>query len=128
MYLCWDKEAVYVGLYAPDFIEDIYYKDKHVPEVDRMQWSLTVNGKRPSLRIHLGAGRPPTLQGVGIGPRDVANLEQSVRNTAVVRLPAALFGKQRLQAGDTIRLVSTLLTHARAYKVEWMGEFTLASR
>ena len=55
----------------------------------------------------------------------IKGLTDGVRGISVTRLPAALFGKESLQAGDTITLSSTLLIHARAYKMVWTGQFTL---
>jgi hypothetical protein len=37
LYVCWDKNAVYLGVYSQDFVEENYYKDSVVPEMDRTQ-------------------------------------------------------------------------------------------
>jgi hypothetical protein len=42
LYLCWDKKAVYVGLYAQDIVELEYYRNKTLPEIDRAEWLVTV--------------------------------------------------------------------------------------
>lgn len=125
LYLSWDENAVYVGLYAMDPIEEGYYKDKQIPEADRAEWSLLLAGKTPPIQIRLGAGRKPAVSG-SFDPGNVVCVDDSVRCVAAVRLPCALFGKQKLQAGDTVRLSSRLLTFARAYRVDWAGTFRLA--
>jgi hypothetical protein len=125
MYLCWDENAVYVGMYAIDVVEAPYYKDRHVPNVDRMEWTLRV-GAQPPIRMRLGSGYAPDIQGAKIALANLSGLEHDVRNISIATLPAALFGKEKLRAGDRITLSSSLLTQARAYQVEWAGTFTLA--
>ncbi len=48
---------------------------------------------------------------------DGAELEikhsSGVRNAGVVRLPSHLFGKQKLEVGNTLEIHSALKTHAR---------------
>ncbi len=123
--LCWTPDAIYVGLCAMDVPQATYYRNKQVPEIDRMQWSLTP-GNRPPLHARLGAGRPPTGGDSRFAVYDLSGHDEVVRGTYVARLPAALFGRERLQPGDKIRLSSTLMTHARAYQMDWSGAFTLA--
>jgi hypothetical protein len=125
LYLSWDEDAVYVGLYAIDPIEEGYYKDKKIPESDRAEWSLQLEGKTPPIQIRLGAGRKPAVSN-GFDSGNVVCVDDSVRCVAAVRLPCARFGKQKLQAGDTIRLSSRLRTFARAYRVDWAGTYRLA--
>ncbi len=127
LYLCWDKDAVYVGLYAMDVVEKTFYKDGKIPESDRTEWTLQVEGQAQPIRIRLGAGRKPTVTGSGLEPGSVLHLDDTVRDIAVVRLPCALFGKRQLGAGEMIRLSSRLRTQARAYTVTWDGAFPLGS-
>jgi len=42
LYLCWDRKAVYLGLYAQDIVEEAYYRNKTVPEVDRAEWVVVI--------------------------------------------------------------------------------------
>jgi hypothetical protein len=49
-----------------------------------------------------------------------------VRSVAIMKLPAAVWRRVQLKAGNTIAFAATLLTHGQAYRVEWAGNFTLA--
>jgi len=40
-------------------------------------------------------------------------------------IPARKLGRTEFKAGDAVDLSSTLLTHARAYRMEWKRNFTL---
>jgi hypothetical protein len=122
LYLCWDRDAVYVGLYAIDIVENTYYRDKHIPEADRAQLTLRCGDGANALRVRIGAGRAPAPAGPqpsGFQAIDVSGIDHDVRNIAIFRLPATLFGKRALQAGDRIRFSAALQTFARAYQVAW---------
>ena len=41
LYICWNKEAIYLGLYAQDVTEDTFYKDKIVRASDRAEWIIS---------------------------------------------------------------------------------------
>jgi predicted Rdx family selenoprotein len=128
LYLCWDQDAVYVGLYAIDIVENTYYRDKRIPEADRAEMTLQIGSSAP-LRLRIGAGRPPAAISpfpAGFAAVDVSGVDHDVRNVALFRLPAALFGKQTLHAGDRIPLACTLHTFARAYQTDWGGAYTLS--
>jgi hypothetical protein len=75
--------------------------------------------------VRLGAGREPIPSDPELQVRNLSGTKNDVRNIAVITLPAARLGKEKLQAGDTIELDSTLTTHGRAYFVEWKGSFQL---
>jgi hypothetical protein len=125
LYLCWAPDAVYLGLYAMDTPEADYYRDKQVPEVDRMEWVVHVPGRPNPFRVRLGASRGPSLAG---GSVTVASPSSSgnVRTMAIMKIPAAMLGRAKLSVGDRLQFISSLLTHARAYRVDWAGQFKLA--
>jgi hypothetical protein len=125
LYLCWDRDALYVGLYSTDIVESSCYKDKRLPEVDRAEWTLHPGDAQRPIRVRLGAGRPPIAHGATVEVVDTSGAEHGVYHVAAIRLPAALFGKRSLAAGDTIRLEASYRTHARADNVAWAGSFTL---
>ena len=74
-------------------------------------------------------GRDKGTQGPGrFRTRTVENssgLNHNVSNVAALEIPAKLFGKQRLQAGDIVELEASLRTHCDAYRIDWTGRFTL---
>jgi hypothetical protein len=125
LYLCWDKDAVYVGLYAMDIPEDTYYRDKKIPEQDRLQWTIQPDDGGIPIVVRLGSGRLPTVTGPEAQVVDLSGKDGSVRTIAAVRIPVALFGRHLLHPGESVRIQSRLLTSARARYMEWSGEFTL---
>ena len=128
LYICWTPDAIYLGVYAMDVLEQGLYSDKRIPESDRPEWIVTAGSARSPIRIRLGAERKPIIEGndAKLEVVDTTGTESGVYHSAAVRLPAALFGKTQLSAGDAIRLKSTYVTHARAYSIGWEGQFTLA--
>jgi hypothetical protein len=62
----------------------------------------------------------------GVEATAISGTYHDVRCINVLKLPAALFGKERLQAGDRIVLDSSFTTHARAYRISWEGEYVLS--
>jgi hypothetical protein len=126
LYVCWSPQAVYLGLYSLDIIEDAYYRSRSVPKNDRPLWIVEANGSTP-VRARLGAGREPIVSDAEVRVENLSGLNLNVRNVAIMVLPAPRLGKERLKAGDTLELSSTLHSHGRAYRVEWQGRFTLAN-
>lgn len=128
LYLCWDEEAVYAGLCAMDPPEDGFYRDKRIPQADRTLWTLTPGGRGPAVRVRLGGGPAPATSGPAVTVVDMSGGGMAVERIAAVRLPAALFGRQRLRAGERIVLRSEWTSFARAYGASWSGAFVLAGR
>jgi len=126
LYLCWDKSAVYVGVYAQDYAETEYYRDKKIPECDRAEWIVSP-GKNP-IHARLGPGGPARCDEPAVQLVNIVGEYQNTRNIAAMKLPASLFGKRQFKPGDEIELTSTFFTHARAERVEWKGKFTLRGR
>ena len=124
LYVCWSPKAIYLGLYGFDIIEDGYYRNKSVPKDERALWTVTVRDGE-AIRARIGAGREAIVNDPSVRLENLSGSNLNVRNVAIVELPAERFGKERLRAGDTIDLNTTLLTHAQAYRVEWNGTFKL---
>lgn len=127
LYLCWSADAIYLGAYALDVLEQGLYRDKKVPEIDRPTWTISIAGSPAPIQITLGANRKPVVRGASAAIQvvDTTGAESGVFHAVGVRLPAALFGKRRFAAGDTVRLQSTYATHARAYSTSWNGKYQL---
>ena len=125
LYVCWDKKAVYLGLYAQDIVEAAYYRNKIVPAVDRAEWFVSVGDTNQPIHARLGPGAPPVCNEPGVRIVNLSGVYMNTRNIAALELPAKLFGKTQFKPGDTIELNSTFFTHCHADHVEWNGNFTL---
>jgi hypothetical protein len=125
LYVCWDKKAVYLGLYAQDITEEAFYRNKIVPENDRAEWIVSLDENKKPIRVRLGPGAPPICSESAAGVANLSGVYMNTRNIAALELPAKLFGKDRFKAGDTMEIASTFFTHCRADRVEWQGKFTL---
>jgi hypothetical protein len=125
LYACWNKDAVYLGLYGQDFGEPEFYKDHLIPEVDRAQWIISPAKSSKAIHIRLGPGGPATCDEPSLRIANLSGEYMNTRNIAAIELPAKLFGKTQLKAGDTIVFGSEFFTHARADHVEWSGKLTL---
>ncbi len=128
LYVCWNKRAVYLGLYAQDFAEADYYRNNVVPEVDRAQWIVSIDETNKPIHVRLGPGGPPICDEPAVRIANLAGQYMNTRNIAAMELPAKLFGKTEFKPGDTIEFDSTYFTQARADRVEWKGKFTLRNQ
>lgn len=128
LYVCWNRQAVYLGLYAQDIVEVNYYRNKIVPAVDRAEWIVSIGETNKPIHARLGPGAPPVCDEPAARIVNLSGVYMSTRNIAALRLPARLFGREQFKAGDTIELASTFYTHCRGDRVEWEGKFTLQDR
>lgn len=125
LYVCWNRRAIYLGVYAQDIAEADFYRDKIVPEVDRAEWTVIPEESNPPIHVRLGPGGPPICDEASATVVNLAGEYMNTRNIAAVELPAKLFGKTEFKPGDTIAFDSTFLSQCRADRVEWKGKFTL---
>src|SRR6266571_725279 len=123
LYVCWNRKAIYLGLYAQDVVEDVFYKDKIVRVNDRAQWTVSVGESTQPIRVRIGAGLEPIVDEPAVRVVNLSGLNGNVRNIACIELPAKLFGKDSFRSGDPIELASTFFTHCRAYLLDWRGKF-----
>jgi hypothetical protein len=124
LYVCWNKKAIYLGLYAQDVTEDAFYKDKIVRASDRAEWVVYLDGSTNAIRSRIGAGLEPMADEPTVRLVNISGINGSIRNIACLEIPAKLFGKDRFKTGDGIELSSTFHSHCRAYRVDWKGRFT----
>jgi len=125
LYVCWNADAVYLGIYAQDIVEALYYRNQLVPAVDRAQWNIIPGETHPPIHTRLGPGAPPVCDEPAARIVNLSGANMNTRNIAAVALPAKLFGKARFKSGDTIKLNSTFFTHCQSDRVDWQGHFTL---
>lgn len=124
LYACWNGDALYLGMYAKDIIEDAYYRNRSVPKGDRPVWTVQAGTAEP-IRARLGAGREPIVNDPTLRLENLSGLNLNVRNLAVLEVPAKRLGREKLADGDKVKLEVTLLSHCQAYRVDWKGEFRL---
>ena len=125
LYVCWNRKAVFLGLYAQDIAEAEYYRNKIIPEADRAEWIVSPGQTNQPIQVRLGPGGPPVCDEPAVRLVNLSGEYMSTRNIAAMELPAELFGKTDFKPGDTIEFNSTFFTQARADRVEWKGRFTL---
>jgi hypothetical protein len=121
LYVCWTRQALYLGLYAQDVVEDDLYRGKTIPASDRAQWIISINGGG-RIRARIGTGREPVVDHPLVR---VVNSSDHVRNIAGMEIPARLFKQKRFQRGDTIDIEVVFTAHGRAHRVEWKERLTL---
>jgi hypothetical protein len=125
LYVCWNSEAVYLGLYAQDISEVNYYRDKMPHEEDRAEWIVSPGGTDKAIHVRLGPGGTPKCDEDAVRIANLSGIYMNTRNIAAMEIPAKLFGKTKLKAGDKITFDATFFTQCRADRVEWKGEFAL---
>lgn len=122
LYLCWEPDALYVGVYCVFPDEGEYYRDGKVPDSDRMKWTLKMGGDADAIHVLMGSDSDYTVQ-----ESRVKVLHGSVtKNAAIARIPAKRLGTARLAAGQKVRFASTLTTQARSHTMTWEAELQLA--
>lgn len=125
LYLCWDRGAIYLGLYGQDFAEADFYKDGVIPKADRAEWIVSPGPSGRPIDVRLGPGGAPIWDQPDVRLVNLSGAYMNTRNIAAMELPAKLFGKASFKRGDSIELDSTYFTLARADRVQWKGKFTL---
>jgi hypothetical protein len=126
LYICWNRRAVYLGLYAQDVVEDEMYRDKIVPEVDRGEWIVGLAGSTNEIRAHIGGGLKPRISNPKVRIVNLSGVNANVRNIAAIELPARLLGRTVFRKGDQVEFVSSFVSHCKIYRTEWRGTLTLA--
>lgn len=123
LYACWDKQNLYLAVYAADFAEPRLYGRDVVPDSERMRWTLDIGAGKRTLEIRFGSDREPTIVGADLSYKE---WKGATRFTLMIKLPASLLGKERLRAGERLRLGSTLASHSRAEFMRWNQTLSLS--
>ena len=125
LYVCWSAEAIYLGIYAQDVVEESLYRDKHVPESDRAEWTVRVGKPRRTIHARIGGGGTAVVDEPAVRLAHLSGVNLNTRCVAAMALPATLFGRSQFHPGDRVGFASTFHTHCRAYRTDWRGNFTL---
>ena len=125
LYVCWSPEALYLGLYAQDVVEQDGYRDRRVPEVDRAEWTVQAGKPRWTIRARIGAGGPAVVSEPALRLVHLAGVELTTRCIAAMELPASWFGRRAFREGEQVEFSSSFLTHCWVYRTDWRGRFRL---
>ncbi len=112
LYVFGEKDHLVVGLASMGFTDESLYPDKKVPEADRSELAITVNGAKYWVRFG-GKDRPCTTDPVS----KLAFSRDGVRNELAIRIPRPTSSQLSIQA--------TLTTHGRADRMTWSDSRTL---
>lgn len=126
LYVCWDREFLYLGVYSLDIVEDAFYRDRNIPKSARALWTVGINGA-PAVEARLGSGREAIVNQPEILVKNLSGWNLNVRNIAFMAVPASRWGAKSLKVGQTIELTCSLSTHGQADRIEWKGTFRLAA-
>jgi hypothetical protein len=120
LYLCWQPDALFMALCAEDVVEKRWYRDKTIPETDRMALTVTIRDRK-IVTLRLGGGRSTAAGARGAEVLYSRTLPRTLRHYTVIRLPAGLWGHAQLKPGDRIPCSVELQTLARAHAIRWQA-------
>jgi hypothetical protein len=119
-YVCWSPLYLYLAVYAADFYEPLLYRGGRaggkIPETERATLVVGTEGTNQLLSVRFGGKDAATIEGPAVWLRE---RNSPTRNTVLLRVPASMFGKNKLRPGDSLVLSATLLSHSRAERMEW---------
>jgi hypothetical protein len=126
LYICWNPQAVFVGLYVLDPVESEVYTDRVVPEADRAEWTVQLEDGQ-AITSRIGGAKPAAVTSdPQVRVECPSALDGNPRLIAVMEIPAARCGRERFAAGEKIELQSSLVTHGHTDKYQWTATLPLA--
>jgi hypothetical protein len=117
MYASWDENYLHLAIYAADYTDPRMYLGNVIPESERMLWTINLGADQKPIQIRLGDGGKPKV--IGDENIEMKSLEQSTRFTVILKIPAPRFGKKNFGKGESLSLVSNLVSHSNAEKMNW---------
>ena len=124
LYGCWTTNAIYLGLYALDMVEEAYYRGPWLPKEDRALLTIRIGGAKP-FHVRMGGGREAIPNDGDVHVEHLSGGGLNVRNIAAVELTASRLGRSGFRTGDTLELEVSFWSHCRAQRVEWKGVYPL---
>ncbi len=112
LYVFATKDHLTIGLASMGFTDEALYPDKKIPEGDRTQFSIKLNGQHHWVRFG-GKDRPCTTDSAS----KVAYWRDGVRSELVIQVPRP--------AGGNLKIDASLVTHGRADRMTWNDSRTL---
>ncbi|HEY3780340.1 MAG TPA: hypothetical protein VGL56_04595 [Fimbriimonadaceae bacterium] len=110
LYICHDKDNLYVGLYAMEFMDDSLYADGKFPEIDRPRLDMKIGDFNVMVRYD-GKNEKATCS----VPDVTVSEKISLSSTVILKIPYRLLGG----LGRAVHVTGTLSSHGRGYKMGW---------
>ncbi len=112
-YLAWTSGAAYLAIYwNEDRFSEAFYRNGKIPTVDEPILSIIDLKRAASVRFMEG-------KSLVDGPVELVSLKMGVRNTAVIRIPAAAFGLKSIEPGQKLKMDFEIRTRSNAYAIRW---------
>jgi len=122
LYTAWDGDALYLGLYAMDYMDASLYPGGKIPEAELPLLEVKIGGMSRWLRVRYGGAKKEpqgNIPGVEFGQ------VPGLKYTVVARIPANLLGRKTLAEGTTLAIDARLASHSRAERMAWKREVRL---
>jgi hypothetical protein len=119
---CWDSEHLYVAVLGLRYIDEQLYAAEAIHDSERMRLAIEPSGVGRPIQIHFGSKTDLSLEG---GQIDCRAWQEGVRYTVIAAVPAAMFGKPRMAAGDKIELRTSLHDVRDNTSVRWNAALQL---
>ena len=114
LYAVQTRDAIYLGLYAVDYIDQSLYEGEIIPEPERAHWKVRIGGKDIDVRFggSTGKNKPIPCKVTGHG---VTIIERpDLRHTVILRIP-----KTSLVKTSKLKIQSYLSSHSRSETMQW---------
>lgn len=118
LYVTWDKDALYVGLIAMDYMDESLYEGHKVPEGERSTWNIRVPGKKVTIRFG-GAKRTATCSDPNVQIFETPAL----KHVLIAKIPI----RGGLAPDMRTNISSDLSTHSRRQTMSWQTQRRLAN-
>ena len=117
LYATWKSDAIYLGLFAMDYIDESIYVGNRIPEIERSCWKLKLSGRAKPIEVRFGGkNRKATCSDSAIEVFEKPDL----KHTLILRVPG------RYKIGDSVRVESALTTHSQKAATNWSARLTLS--
>lgn len=117
MFATQDKGALYLGLYAMDYMDESLYEGGRISEVDRNRWQIRIDGLSRPIDIRYGGkGKKASINQGGIE----VNEKPGLKYTVVVKIPKLLLNHRK-----ALRLTAVAETHSRSSSMAWKASLLL---
>ncbi|RYG36916.1 hypothetical protein EON81_08285 [bacterium] len=114
LYVVWKPDALYLGMYAMDYMDESLYVAGRIPQIERPTWTVRRFGKPFTVRYG-GKDQKATVDRPDLQIAELPGL----KFTTIVRVPG------KFSAGKRIDLKVDLASHSRAEQMGWQRSVRL---